>query len=296
MKLLDLISYDDKLEAVKHIETVLVEFSQKYVGTVIKKECDVKPDEQELHKFSKFGEYFEKDINYGVGDSVEVDDIKPDIELLMHDEINVHKEIKTDVTVMEEAEKQASEGCFSGVQNTVHQKVTEQVNEQKVVKAEPLENQPLQNIERVHYHDINTTGSKHQPFTVERTSRFSVKLSLQSQKAEQKLDKNIDEQISEEVNTDNEPKQHFKNNENQSDENDKSLIADDFKRVARAEWNKMGYKQKWNLKQKYLREKRKKETVSTRLAEWYESVLSKKEKKKLKKLLNKSKKKQTESS
>merc|ERR1712183_978608 len=102
------------------------------------------------------------------------------------------------------------------------------------------------------------------------------------------------EQISEEVNTDNEPKQHFQNNENQSDENDKSLIADDFKRVARAEWNKMGYKQKWNLKQKYLREKRKKDTVPTRLAEWYESVLSKKEKKKLKKLLNKSKKKQTE--
>ena len=61
----------------------------------------------------------------------------------------------------------------------------------------------------------------------------------------------------------------------------------------------MGYKQKWNLKKKYLREKRKKETeskfpkhyLSTRWVEWYESVLSKNEKKKLKKLLNKSKKK-----
>jgi len=172
MKLLDLISYDDKLEAVKHIETVLVEFSQSYVGKLIKQEYDVKPDEQALEKFSNFGEYFEKEIKQG--DSAEEEDIKPDIsELLMHNEVDVHKEIKTEVTVMEEAEKQDIEGCFSDVQNTAHQKVSEQVKAKE--------------------HKVNK---------VERISRSSRKLSLQ--KAGQKLDENIDEQISEELSTDKE--------------------------------------------------------------------------------------------
>jgi len=152
MKLLNLISDEDKLEAVKHIEAVLVEFNKSYVGSVIKQEYDVKPDEQELDKFSNFGEYFEKDNH---GDSAEEKDIKLDIsELLMHAEIDMHKEIKT-------------EGCFSDVQNTAHQKVTEQVKEHKV-----------------------------------KISRSSGKLSLQ--KAEQKLTKTIDEQFNEEVSTDKE--------------------------------------------------------------------------------------------
>merc|ERR1712096_3528 len=91
---------------------------------------------------------------------------------------------------------------------------------------------------------------------------------------DKKVIENIESDVPKEV-TDNEPKQQFKDDEHQSEKIDQSLnaeskdvekkvlntneIKDDFKRVSRAEWNKMGYKEK----KKYLKERRKRKQKET---------------------------------